>query len=405
MESLTGQIVDGKYRVGRRLGEGGMGAVYLAEHIGIGRHVALKIVRPELLSEPTAAERFQREARAAGAIQHRNVADVTDFGIARVSGSDSAYLVMEQLHGQTLEEVLEERRRLPFRGSTVELLRAHFVSEVPAFGPESGINVEVGNGVRRALSKGPDDRFQSAPAFAAALRANSMGFGESMRSAIALFAERLPELTRVGVFFALAGITATIVGALLWPVPMIWFVLLTMSFLVSGPMAMASIAAIFDDVKYRPFVPTSGRQTAIAVVRHDASVAALLTTWVRTTTVRDFSATRQAKGSSIGGRRSFIDLFRHRGARAGEARVTQMAQVLPKGAFATMAVAQLLGVFIAPMLAMLAAYGLLRLVGQQSLFLIARTGSLAFTAMLFLQTFIALVDVMLYDLAYDMTAE
>ncbi len=115
MESLTGQVVDGKYRVGRSLGEGGMGAVYLAEHIGIGRHVALKIVRPELLPEPTAAERFKREARAAGGIQHRNVVNVTDFGIAAVGGREIAYLVMEQRHGQTLDDVLQERRTLPLR--------------------------------------------------------------------------------------------------------------------------------------------------------------------------------------------------------------------------------------------------------------------------------------------------
>ena len=64
-----------------------------------------------------------------------------------------------------------------------------------------------------------------------------------------------------------------------------------------------------------------------------------------------------------------------------------------------------LGIFIAPVVAMLAQYGLLRLFGQQSVFLVALTGSVAFTASLFLQTFIGLVDAMLYDLAYDMTAE
>lgn len=97
VELLTGAVLDGKYRVGRSLDEGGMGAVYLAEHIGIARNVALKIVRPELLTEPTAAERFKRKARASGGIQHRNVVNVTDFGIATVAGTEVAYLVMQQV--------------------------------------------------------------------------------------------------------------------------------------------------------------------------------------------------------------------------------------------------------------------------------------------------------------------
>ena len=98
-------------------------------------------------------------------------------------------------------------------------------------------------------------------------------------------------------------------------------------------------------------------------------------------------------------------VFRHAGVSAGEERLIRMASVLPKGAFATMAVAQLLGLFVVPVLAMLAQFGLLRLIGQHNLFVVALTGSLAFTATLSLQTFIGLVDVMLYDLAYDMTVE
>ncbi len=113
MHWLADAVLHGTYRVGCRLGEGGTGAVYLAEHVGIGRTVALKVMRPYLLEDATAAERFVREARAAGGIQHRHVVTVTDFGLDQVAGHDVAYLVMKHLQGETLEAVLESRRRLP----------------------------------------------------------------------------------------------------------------------------------------------------------------------------------------------------------------------------------------------------------------------------------------------------
>jgi serine/threonine protein kinase len=111
---LVGEVLDEKYRIERQLGQGGMGAVFLATHLGTERPVALKVITPEYMRHQEFVERFRREARAAGRLRHPNVVDVTDFGFARI-GTDErvAYLVMEYLDGCTLAEVLSEESRLP----------------------------------------------------------------------------------------------------------------------------------------------------------------------------------------------------------------------------------------------------------------------------------------------------
>lgn len=115
--SLIGQIIDGKYKIERQLGKGGMGAVYLATHVGTERPVAVKVIVQQLMERPEFVERFRREARAAGRLRHPNVVDVTDFGIANVDRSETAYLVMEYLDGCTLGEILEEEKQLPLSWS------------------------------------------------------------------------------------------------------------------------------------------------------------------------------------------------------------------------------------------------------------------------------------------------
>ncbi len=109
----VGQIVDEKYRLERLLGSGGMGAVYLATHLGTERYVALKLIAPEFMRNEEFVERFKREARAAGRLRHPNVVDVTDFGFGEAAGEKVAYLVMEYLDGCTLADVLAEEKRLP----------------------------------------------------------------------------------------------------------------------------------------------------------------------------------------------------------------------------------------------------------------------------------------------------
>jgi serine/threonine protein kinase len=112
LERYVGQTLDDKYRLERLLGRGGMGAVYLATHLGTERYVALKLISPQFMSNEEFVERFKREARAAGRLRHPNVVDVTDFGFARLGAERVAYLVMEYLDGCTLGAVLAEEKRL-----------------------------------------------------------------------------------------------------------------------------------------------------------------------------------------------------------------------------------------------------------------------------------------------------
>src|SRR5438105_4486480 len=112
-EHYVGQILDDKYRLERLLGQGGMGAVYLAKHLGTERYVALKLIEPQFMRNEELVERFTREARAAGRLRHPNVVDVTDFGFSTSGAERVAYLVMEYLDGCTLSDVLFEENRLP----------------------------------------------------------------------------------------------------------------------------------------------------------------------------------------------------------------------------------------------------------------------------------------------------
>ncbi|HEX7315553.1 MAG TPA: serine/threonine-protein kinase [Pyrinomonadaceae bacterium] len=102
-DGMLGLVLDDKYRLDERLGEGGMGTVYRATHLLIERHVAVKVLSPRLVTDDAAKERFRREARAAGRLQHSNAVAVTDFGETR---DGLVYLVMELLEGKPLREVL-----------------------------------------------------------------------------------------------------------------------------------------------------------------------------------------------------------------------------------------------------------------------------------------------------------
>ena len=109
----AGELLDEKYLIDAPLGQGGMGSVYRATHVGTKRTVALKVIRPQYTGDEEFVQRFRREAEAAGRLRHPNVVDVTDFGFATAAGGQVAYLVMEYLDGCTLAEVLEEEARLP----------------------------------------------------------------------------------------------------------------------------------------------------------------------------------------------------------------------------------------------------------------------------------------------------
>jgi serine/threonine-protein kinase len=103
---LSQGLVADRYRVMERIGQGGMGSVYRAQHVHMKKAVALKVLHRELTRQPEAVARFEREAIAAGSIDHPNIAKATDFG--RLSDG-SFFLVLEYVQGKTLAQVLRER--------------------------------------------------------------------------------------------------------------------------------------------------------------------------------------------------------------------------------------------------------------------------------------------------------
>jgi len=116
-----GQVLAGKYRLVRKLGEGGMGVVFEAEHMRIKQRVAIKMLLPEVLELPDVVSRFEREARAAGQLRSENTARVLDVD---VSEEGMPYMVMEFLDGYDLSQILEQRAQLPIELAVDYVLQA-----------------------------------------------------------------------------------------------------------------------------------------------------------------------------------------------------------------------------------------------------------------------------------------
>src|ERR1700727_1235439 len=103
-ELEAGTIIRGKYRIVRALGRGGMGTVYLADHILLGRQRALKFISSELSQDPRLLKRFRQEAQAAIDLRHPNVAEVVDLDQAE---DGSPYIAMEFVEGQDLRHAID----------------------------------------------------------------------------------------------------------------------------------------------------------------------------------------------------------------------------------------------------------------------------------------------------------
>src|SRR3954463_13404324 len=106
---LLGVIIDGRYRLDATLGRGGMGLVYRAAHVGLRRHVAVKILHPALAASPEVRNRFEREALAVGKIEHPNCVAVYDVG--RLPDGPLS-LGMELLGGKPLADILEHEGQI-----------------------------------------------------------------------------------------------------------------------------------------------------------------------------------------------------------------------------------------------------------------------------------------------------
>lgn len=108
-DALFGQVLADRYRVLDLIGKGGMGKVYLAEHVALGKRVAVKVLNPAYTHRPDQVKRFLREAQAASTIGHENVIDITDFG---EMANGSVFFAMEHLQGDDLGKLLKKQGML-----------------------------------------------------------------------------------------------------------------------------------------------------------------------------------------------------------------------------------------------------------------------------------------------------
>jgi serine/threonine-protein kinase len=131
-DPLIQTVVAGRYRIIKPLGEGGMGVVYLAEHVAIQKAIALKVLRAQYAHKGDIVTRFQQEAISASRIKHPNVLDVFDFGQIE---NGCFYLAMEYLEGNDLADELERRRIVePGRGIRIGLQVCRALSAAHAKG-------------------------------------------------------------------------------------------------------------------------------------------------------------------------------------------------------------------------------------------------------------------------------
>src|SRR5688572_26297151 len=111
MHTIAGEpVLEGKYHIESRLGQGGMGVVYKARHAYLKTQLAIKIILPDLVgNDPQLVTRFRQEALAAAAIRHQNVVAVTDYGVI---GGSIPFLVMEYVEGESLHDLLAREKKL-----------------------------------------------------------------------------------------------------------------------------------------------------------------------------------------------------------------------------------------------------------------------------------------------------
>ncbi len=112
---LLGQVIADRYHVTKKLGEGGMGAVYLAEHVKMGRKSAIKVMSASMSQDADAVSRFNREANNASRIQHPNICAIYDFG---ETPDGLMYLAMEFIEGHSLNEILKKSGPMTLQRAT-----------------------------------------------------------------------------------------------------------------------------------------------------------------------------------------------------------------------------------------------------------------------------------------------
>ena len=117
-DTLINTLFDGRYRIVRKLGTGGMADVYLAEDQELGRRVAIKILNDRHAADDSFVERFRREAKNAAGLSHPNIVSVYDRGTAE----GTYYIAMEYLDGRSLKELISGRGPAPIARQIMEAL-------------------------------------------------------------------------------------------------------------------------------------------------------------------------------------------------------------------------------------------------------------------------------------------
>jgi predicted Ser/Thr protein kinase len=110
LADLVGQVVADRYHIIKKLGEGGMGTVYLGEHVKMGRKSAIKVMTQAMTNDPDAVSRFNREASNASRLSHPNICQIYDFG---ETADGIIYLAMEFIEGCSLSDLIEREGALP----------------------------------------------------------------------------------------------------------------------------------------------------------------------------------------------------------------------------------------------------------------------------------------------------
>ena len=131
-DTLIGSVFDGRYRIERKLGAGGMADVYLAEDQELGRRVAIKILNDRHANDDQFVERFRREAKNAAALSHPNIVSIYDRGEA----DGTYYIAMEYIDGRTLKELVVTRGPAPL---TVAVEYARQILSALRFAHRNGI--------------------------------------------------------------------------------------------------------------------------------------------------------------------------------------------------------------------------------------------------------------------------
>jgi eukaryotic-like serine/threonine-protein kinase len=181
--SLLGVVLAGRYQVIRKIGQGGMGAVYEAKHLAIGKRVAVKVLLEKFAKREAIIARLEQEARLATSIGHEHIIDINDFGNTE---DGRTFVVMEYLEGESLAECLHREQQLPEQ--RILLIASQAASALAAAHDKGVIHRDV-KPENLFLMRRKDEDF---------VKVVDFGISKSLRSSDPESIEHSPRLTQTG---------------------------------------------------------------------------------------------------------------------------------------------------------------------------------------------------------------